>query len=242
MLMEAQPRKLTVVLVVSFSVLLLLCACATFTGALLLPVLNDAADRSSQNRLVLQMTRVGLAIDAYHDVYRDFPPLHSIDDKGRPACSWRVLIAPFLHEADLARLPDWSQQWDDPVNRSTKITVPEEFVSPLVPDPLTTTETHVFALVRPEGPLRQTGNTGAGNHTGDDSRKELHSVVAVYLPNHTVHWAAPVDITLKRLQDEVFNATIESPVALLFVDGSVSLIESSMEPRLLQELIFNPTM
>ena len=47
---------------------------------------------------------------------------------------------------------------------------------------------------------------------------------------------------LKRLQDEVFNATIESPVALLFVDGSVSLIESSMEPRLLQELIFNPTM
>ena len=33
------------------------------------------------------------------------------------------------------------------------------------------------------------------------------------------------------------NATIESPVALLFVDGSVSLIESSMDPRLLQELI-----
>ena len=220
--MEDQPGKLTIVLVVSFAVLLLLCACATFTGALLLPVLNDAADRSSQNRLVLQMRQVGWAIDTYHDVYRYFSPLHSIDDEGRPACSWRVLIAPFLPEADPARLPDWSQQWDDSVNRSTKITVPEEFVSPLVLDPLTTTGTHVFALVRPEGPLRQTGNTVAGNHT--------------------VHWAAPVDINMKRLQDEVVNATIEGPVALLFVDGSVSLIESSMEPHLLQELIFNPTM
>ena len=56
-------------------------------------------------------------------------------------------------------------------------------------------------------------------------------------PNHTAHWAAPVDITLKRLQDEVSNATLDSPVVLLFTDGRIVVVESPLNPFVVKEMV-----
>jgi len=68
----------------------------------------------------------------------------------------------------------------------------------------------------------------------EETRKFL---LAAYLPNHTIHWAAPVDITLQRLQDEVLNANPNSPVVLLFTDGSIFAVENPLESFVVREFV-----
>ena len=57
---------------------------------------------------------------------------------------------------------------------------------------------------------------------------------AAYLPNHTAHWAAPVDITLKRMQDEVFTAT---PVVLLFADGGILSLSAPVDLGIIEGFV-----
>jgi len=236
---DEKPRKLTVIFVVSFSLFLLISACSIVGGMLLLPVLVEASGRSRKQQVIQQMEQIGAAIDAYRGSYGHSPALHTFDQGGQPACSWRVLIAPFLPDAGFSDLPDSSQAWDSPANIKLGLRIPPVFISPLVPAPPTTTETHIFALLQPHGAISESGSEMEVAHSVRVFREDAigNRIFAAYLPNHTAHWAAPVDITLKRLQDEVSNANLDSPVILLFTDGRVVVVESPLEPFVLKEMV-----
>lgn len=73
---EYRPRKLIVILVVSFAIFLMLAACSVIGGVLLLPVVADASHRSRKEQLIQQMEKIGEAINAYHVSYGHYRTLH----------------------------------------------------------------------------------------------------------------------------------------------------------------------
>lgn len=235
---NGQPRKWFVVLVVSFAVVLLIGACSVIGGALLMPVIFNMSNEARKQQVIRQMEKIGSALNAYHVAHGNYPVSCTKVRDGRNGCSWRVVIASYLQGVDLSTLPESSQTWDSPDNLKLGLAVPTVFVSPLVAAPPTKTETHVFAVVHPQSPIchpdREKKPAPAGDASVGHAQK---TILAVYLPNHTAHWAAPVDMTLKRLQDEVENITPESPVFFLFTDGSVVTLEKPLEPFVFDEIV-----
>jgi len=76
---------------------------------------RDAARRvASQNHL----KQLALAFHNYHDAHGCFPPAAVIGPDGRKWHSWRVLLLPYLEQADLYNQYDFSQPWDSPKNKA----------------------------------------------------------------------------------------------------------------------------
>ena len=238
-----QPRKWAVVSVVSFAVFLLIGACGVLGGGLLAPVIFDFTSTARKQQVIRQMEEIGHALNAYHAVNGSYPASYAKVRDGEVGCSWRVLIASHLAGVDPSSLPESSQTWDSPDNLKLGLTVPRVFVSPLVTVPPTTTETHVFAVMHRDSaifhPDCQEQPAPEGGVSVGHARKKI---LAVYLPNHTAHWAAPVDMTLKRLQDEVASITPESPVVFVFTDGSLVALEKPLEPFLVDEIVTGPSL
>ena len=233
-----QPRKWAVVLVISFAVFLLIGACGVMGGTLLIPFLSDGSSTTRKQQVIRQMKEIGDAMSAYHAVHGRYPASYAKVRSGQAGCSWRVLIARHLQGVDVSGLPESSQPWDSTDNLRLGCAIPPVFVSPLVADPPTTTETHVFAVMHSQSaishPACKKKPACPADVPGDQMQKRL---LAVYLPNHTAHWAAPVDMTPKRLQDEVANITPEGPVVFLFTDGSIVALEQPVESFLVNEMV-----
>lgn len=233
---QIQPRKWALVLVVLFSISLLVAACSVIGGALLLPTVLDASAVARRETVVGQMKEIGEAMSAYHRVHGVYPASFTKTRDGQVGCSWRVVIARHLSGADGSDIPDSSKTWDSQENLKLGRNVPDVFVSPFVSAPLTTTETHIFAVMHPESAISHPDCRKKPERAGNAAIGRLpRQVLAVYLPNHTAHWAAPVDMTLKRLQDELANTAPDSPVVLLFTDGSTVTIEKPLMPSVVQK-------
>jgi len=150
------------------------------------------------------------------------------DRKGNSTCRWRVGIAPHLPTEHPFQRQDLTQLWDSEFNVRLGQRIPDVFVSPLVTNPPTATETHVFSVRDSNIILRAEAVEDAATLENGMS----DGLLVAYLPNHTAHWAAPVDIALKHLQDEVFTATPESPVVLLFAAGKIMPLDAPVDPEI----------
>jgi hypothetical protein len=86
-------------------------------GLLLLPCVQKVSDSDrlvpSQHTLKV----IGGAFLTYHETFKRFPPAVVTDPKGRPLCSWRVLLLPFLEEGKLYRQFHLDEPWDSADNK-----------------------------------------------------------------------------------------------------------------------------
>lgn len=220
-------------LVVLCAVFFLMLGCGSVLAVLLLPMLTTTREIVRVEAARNQLKEIGVAARNYHAIYGRFPPPFTTDAIGTPTNSWRVLILPYLSEA--ANYDDWQTQesWQQEPNASLGDPAPRVYTSPIVQDPPTTTETHIFAIRHPRGVMMPEKAVSATEIADGTSR----TIWAAYLPNHTTHWAAPVDISLDRLQDELANLTESSPAILLFADGAVLLIDQPLQRELVESLV-----
>jgi len=79
-----------------------------------------------------QLKRIGIALQAYHDEKKSFPPAAVSDSDGKPLLSWRVAILPYLgsDEAALYREFNLTQPWDSPQNKPLVDKMPDVFRCP----------------------------------------------------------------------------------------------------------------
>lgn len=101
--------------------------------------------RESANRMSSQnsLKQLGLAMHNYHDTYGRFPPAVVYSEDGKPLYSWRVLVLPFVEEANLYSQFRLDEAWDSPHNRRFLTQMPRVFMDPSRPNPEPGTTTYV---------------------------------------------------------------------------------------------------
>jgi hypothetical protein len=78
-----------------------------------------------------QLKQIGLALYNYRVKYHAFPPAYIADKNGKPMHSWRVLLLPFLEDANSASLYQqyrFDEPWDGPHNRKLIEQEPREYL------------------------------------------------------------------------------------------------------------------
>jgi hypothetical protein len=74
------------------------------------------------------LKEIGLAMHAYLDTYKTFPPPGiGVSKDNRPNLSWRVAILPFIEQAALYKEFDLNVPWDHPNNKKLIARMPKVF-------------------------------------------------------------------------------------------------------------------
>lgn len=111
-----------------------------------LPAFHQSQADRLNGRSLRNLEKIAAALNQYHDDHGTYPPAYFVDEVGKPAHSWRVLILPQLGYADLYAKYDFNQAWDSDVNLMVMRQMPREFRSPRDASQGITGTTH-FAVV-----------------------------------------------------------------------------------------------
>lgn len=99
--------------------------------ALVLPVLQTTRVMARRQQSMDRMQQVSDAILNYQKTHSHLPPPYTADAQGRPLLSWRVLVLPFLGQAELYKQFRLDEPWDSPHNRQFIERIPQVLRSPL---------------------------------------------------------------------------------------------------------------
>ena len=141
--------------------------------------------------------QIGLALNRYHEQYGCFPPAYFADEQGRPMHSWRVLLLPFLGQAQIYNDYRFDEPWDGPNNRRladrTKIySCPAENAKEGSP------EAQFTSYVAVVGP--GTAWPGATSVTRNDFHDEpICSLHLAEIARSGIHWMEPRDLNVEKL-------------------------------------------
>lgn len=102
---------------------------------LLLPAVQAARTAARRAQSSNNMKQIALAMHNYHDAYRHLPPAAVTSKDGKPLLSWRVLLLPFLEEANLYQQFKLDEPWDSPHNMALLSKMPPVFLDPNTRDP-----------------------------------------------------------------------------------------------------------
>ena len=110
---------------------LVICGLSVFVApALLLPAVQAAREAARRAQCVNNLKQIGLAMHQYHSTYNSFPPASAFDKDGKPLLSWRVLLLPYLGEANLYGQFHLDEAWDSPHNMALSEKMPIMFNCP----------------------------------------------------------------------------------------------------------------
>jgi hypothetical protein len=190
---------------------------------------REAARRSQSSN---NLKQIGLALHNYHDGNQTFPPAFTTDKNGKPGLSWRVLILPYVEEAELYKQFHLDEPWDSEHNKPLAAKVPRVYVSPNY-----------------AGPPGKTIYLGIGGKHGifvgkdavriaDIADGTSNTIMVVEGSNASaVDWTKPEVFVpddanptkgLTGLRPGGFNA--------LFCDASVRFISQTVDPQLLKAM------
>jgi hypothetical protein len=108
-----------------------LCGCGNQRANSREPVPQNT--RSTQHPSSKQnLKRISLALRQYHEEYQSFPPAYVLGDNDERWHSWRVLILPFLGDAEqeLYSRYRFDEPWNGPHNAKLASSIPDVFASP----------------------------------------------------------------------------------------------------------------
>jgi hypothetical protein len=202
---------------------------------------------------------LGLAMHNYMQANGAFPPAVIFGPDGKPWHSWRVLVLPYLQAPDVYNAYDFSQPWDSPKNKALIDKMPAVYRDPIYGD-TNDHDTHYAgfvgprAIFRPEGAKQPDANKRPIDAKGVMIRQvtdgtSLTMMIGPVEPERRIPWTKPEDIdvgpTFKGLGRP---GGIAAPFAsrdgkggtaapVLICDGSVHLINSSINARTLQALL-----
>jgi hypothetical protein len=204
-------------------------------GALVLPSVRPGRQTSNSGSCRNNLKQIGLALHNYHEAYGCFPPAYVASSDGRPMHSWRVLLLPYLDEAPLYALYDFSQPWDSVANRYVLERMPDIYRCPSHPYP-DKSLTHYSAVSG-----RDTVFPGATPVSISEISDGTSNTVAIGESSLLIPWTAPVDVNAPEhlaFGDPVGFATHHGEGSrFLFCDGAVRWIDQKT-PRTTMRRLF----
>ena len=105
-------------------------ASAPVLVALLLPAVQAAREAARRTQSTNNLKQIALAMHNYHDTFKGFPPIYSVDKDGKPLLSWRVHILPFIEQQPLYQAFHLDEPWDSAHNKTLIARMPQVYRSP----------------------------------------------------------------------------------------------------------------
>jgi prepilin-type processing-associated H-X9-DG protein len=231
---KSTSSSATVVLIVLGCVGALLFCCAPVSIALLLPAVQQAREAARRSQCKNNLKQIGLALHNYADTWGSLPPAYIADETGKPMHSWRVLILPFLDQAQMYQEYDFSEPWDGPNNSRLLSRMPPVYACPSNPTPGTNT---AYAGVFGEHCIFRGGEPVTFRDIVDGPSNTLMVGEAT---RANIPWMKPVDV------DVAAHASIGDPdgfssyhvggAQFLMADGAVRFIAQSVSAQTFKAL------
>jgi hypothetical protein len=175
------------------------------------------AARKTQRRNNLK--QIGLAFLNFHDSYKRLPPAVRTDEAGRPLCSWRFQITPFL-EAMMFGF-DYDAAWDDPANRILVNSPWGCYCLRRDRDGPERLNTNVVAIIGPGTPF-------GGDWTGGLDDLDPDTILAIEIANFDAHWMEPGDLHIDDVPASITQGIDGQGVHVLFADGEVWYLDADV--------------
>ncbi|MFO0961175.1 MAG: DUF1559 domain-containing protein [Isosphaeraceae bacterium] len=96
---------------------------------------SDPGQVAKRAKSVNNLKQIGLAMHNFHSAYNCFPPAVIFGPDGKPWHSWRVLILPFIEQANLFNKYDFGQPWNSEHNLKILDEMPDVYRDPIHDDP-----------------------------------------------------------------------------------------------------------
>lgn len=224
----------------------------------------DAAQAARLAQMIDNLKQIGLAMHNYHAAHNALPPAVVHGPDGKPWHSWRILILPYLEQASVYDRYDFSQPWDGEGNRKLLGEMPAIYRAP-IDGGGEDAFTNVAVVTGPRTPFPPDGTKLADPKLGDPAGQGRRirfrditdgnantALVAPVSPERKIPWTKPEDIVFE--DKDTFPAPgrpdgiatpyrdLEQPdgpalAPILFADGSVRTISSTIGPRVLAALL-----
>lgn len=217
----------------------LLVAPALLIG-LMFPAVQRVRGAAERAKSMNNLKMIGLAMHEYESEHGEFPPAMVCDAQGQPLYSWRVLLLPYLMDAECQALFqrfNLAESWDSPANQALLDQMPQVYRHPTSQPNNQVTVYQVFlgqgAMFEPEDPkmpLRELSNKRLpkGLFTRSPAVKIVHvtdgasNTVMAAEANYAIPWTRPWDLQIEAGKaPPKLGVTGASHVNLLYADGSV---------------------
>ena len=244
---SASPRKSvgrTPLLRISLFVFAGLCCLVVFFGVLIVlltPAIQTVRENSRRSRCSDNLTAIYHAMEAYQQDNGSYPPAYTVDEKGQPLHSWRVLLLPYMGpQAEvLYRQLHLDEPWDSTWNAQFANQMPSEFACPSDPDRNFDETSYVVV-------------TGKSTMFPDSQSVKIsdcpdgltNTVLVVELHQSGINWLDPQDVPFALLANGINSGTAgsccskhaEEGMNALFADGSIHFLSEILTPEELKSL------
>ena len=240
---QSNVQKLTKIVMFVLSTLLLGAVFVTVFGLIFIaafqpesiPFLGQVAPPPPVCKSNLE--KIYQALAAYAEEHGNYPPAYTVDDKGKPMHSWRVLLLPYLGENQLYAKYDMSKPWNDPANmQNVGRRMPEVYNCPNLD--ASRDETSYMVVCGPT--LVFDGTTE--RKPEDITDKMSDTMLVIEVADTDVHWMEPVDLSVTSMSwsinaEKGIGSHHSTPgIHVLTADGVVHHFEEMMPPEELQAL------
>lgn len=187
---------------------------------------TQASAAPDQTEAENDLKQIGLALANYYSTYQQFPPAYYINEAGDATVSWRVLILPFLGEADLYQQFDLEKPWDDSIHLPLLDQMPEVFRG--VAHKKNSIFTGYAGVFGPNQAFQDGDLDNDGLRFRDFTDGLSFSFMAGAVGKQVeIPWSAPGDVMFgepAELGDKRGFDGKGNSVPMLFADGSVQLL------------------
>jgi prepilin-type processing-associated H-X9-DG protein len=158
------------------------------------------------------------------------PPAFSTDVNGKPLCSWRSLILPYLGREDMFAVYHPDEPWDGPNNKVLSQVQFDKYRCPgdtnLLPN-----ETSYVAIIGP-GTIWSAKN---GTKLSDVTDGGKNTILFVEMRNSGIKWAEPRDLDLNHLPPGITKQNLlkslsnhSGRINVVFADAHVDFIPDTI--------------
>lgn len=216
------PQKsntLKIVLIVLGVVLGMMILGCGILAALLFPAVSAARQAAQRQMASNNLKQIGLAFHNYEATYKKLPASHGINHENKPTGNWRIVISPFVEQVQVYEHFDFKKPWDAPENQRVAGEMPMLFRSPLADPNQPPNQTNIFTVQDPRAVLPP----GAVYRKFSEVLDGLsNTILAIELPNHSIPWTQPNDLTLPEALQLIRANKQPELVQILMLDGSIT--------------------
>jgi prepilin-type processing-associated H-X9-DG protein len=181
------------------------------------------------------MKQLGAALSGYQTARNGgFPPVWTTDVGGKPLCSWRELVLPYLERNDIYQLYRRDEPWDSQNNSRLSALHLELFGCPSDPGAVGYRNTSYVAIVGTGTIWRP----GQGVNLAAVKDGAANTILLVEMRNSGIKWAEPRDLDLNNLPPGITQQNLLHTLSnhaggfdALFIDGHVEFIPETISWR-----------